>query len=158
MGVKVLPEFFKYLYWPNMGLLFILSLYFAFKSIGVKTPLKLAISLAPTVMITEDVVITTVHRAYEGGLLHALRNWNLRDHPWYGTGTAWWINTVCEHLFGTELGLSSLEGFANAAALLLPATLYLDVCKEKIQRISSFAKHLARGLIRSEKLRANNAK
>ena len=55
MGVKVLPEFFKYLYWANVGLLFIFLLYFAFKSIGIRTPSRLAISLTPIVMIVEDI-------------------------------------------------------------------------------------------------------
>jgi hypothetical protein len=133
MGVKVLPEVFKYFYWPNVGLLFIFSLYFAFKSIEIRTPLKLAISLTPTVMIVEDIIITTIHRAYEGGLLNALCKWNLYDHPWYGTGTAWWTNTVFKQLFNIELGLTSLEGFviANAVAVLLPLAFYLEVTREK---------------------------
>ena len=43
----MLPEHSGYLYWPNMALLFALSMHFAF-------------------MIAEDVIVTTVHRAHEG--------------------------------------------------------------------------------------------
>lgn len=97
-GVQVLPEEFKLLYWINMGILF-------FTSISLSIGVKAGVALTLPVMILEDVVITTIHRAFEGGVWYALTHWSLENHPWYGAGTAWWLNTV----FG--LKLTPLEGF-----------------------------------------------
>ena len=73
-------------------------------------------------MVAEDVIITTIHRAHEGGLAYALLRWNLSDHPWYGEGMAWWLNSVCRLLFNVDPGLTNLGGFA--IAVLLPLALY----------------------------------
>ena len=97
-GVQVLPEEFKLLYWINMGVLF-------FVSISLASGVRAGAALTIPVMILEDIAITTVHRAFEGGVWYALTCWNLKNHPWYGAGTAWWLNTV----FG--LKLTPLEGF-----------------------------------------------
>lgn len=86
-GVQVLPEEFELLYWINMGVLF-------FVSISLASGVRAGVALTLPIMILEDIAITTVHRAFESGVWHALTCWNLKNHPWYGAGTAWWLNTV----------------------------------------------------------------
>jgi len=121
-GKQVLPPMFRNLYWINIGILFGIVLSLALKS------WRLGLGLAPLVGILEDTIITTIHRSYEHGLWHALTNWNLVDHPYFGTGTAWFINTWSKTLFNIDPCLGSIEGFAIAVAfaILFPVLLNTD--------------------------------
>ena len=121
-GYKVFPDYFRNLYWVNIGILFGVVLGLALRS------WRLGFALAPLVGILEDTIITTIHRAHQYGLWYALTHWNLRDHPYFGSGTAWFINTWSKTLLGYDPGLGSIEGFAIAVAfaILFPVLLNID--------------------------------
>jgi hypothetical protein len=89
-------------------------------------------------------IITTIHRAYEGGLLNALYKWNLYDYPWYGTVLHGGSISFVNNSFNIELGLTSLEGFviANTVAVLLPLAFCLEVTIEKTKEAFNFTERL----------------
>ena len=126
-GKQVLPGYFRSLYWINIGVLFGITLSFAFKS------WRLGFGLTPLVGIIEDIIITTIHRSCEHGLWYALTHWNLRDHPYFGSGTAWFINYWSKQLFNHDPRLDSLHGFIIAIlfTLFFPVMTHIDTLVKK---------------------------
>jgi len=127
-GKQVLPSMFKNLYWINIGLLFALILRLVSKS------WRLGLGLTPLVGILEDTIITTIHRAYEYDLWYALTHWNLRNHPYFPLGTAWFINTWSKTLFNIDPCLNEVHGFIIAISftILFPIILNIDRMVEKL--------------------------